>query len=351
MHSALLMALIAAPAPAAAPAAAGFWTDLPADQAMASARREGTPVMIDLYATWCGPCQKLDKDVFPDPEVRAEAKGFVAIKVDGETPIGERLLKRYHVVGYPTVLFLDPSGAEIDRIFGYQPPKEFAQSMRDYRSGRNTVAAMRADLKKRPTDIELAFEVGRRLAIRGERAEAERLLNRVRKADADNAKGLASKAMLTLGKYLHLRGGKRYAEALSLLTQLRKTYPASKDARRALYPLARALHGLERDAEALGALQAAIDADPKDVGAYNTFAWFCFKQDVDRPRGITVAKAGLAVDPKSSGLWDTLAELYHVTGQRDLAVQAINKAVALEPEDPYYKGQLERFSKGKGDQA
>ena len=74
MHSALLMALIAAPAPAAAPAAAGFWTDLPADQAMASARREGTPVMIDLYATWCGPCQKLDKDVFPDPEVRAEAK-------------------------------------------------------------------------------------------------------------------------------------------------------------------------------------------------------------------------------------------------------------------------------------
>ena len=57
------------------------------------------------------------------------------------------------------------------------------------------------------------------------------------------------------------------------------------------------------------------------------------------------------MDPKSSGLWDTLAELYHVTGQRDLAVQAINKAVALEPEDPYYKGQLERFSKGKGDQA
>lgn len=355
MSAALLLAAVVTAGPVApgpvAPSHGGLWTDLPAEQAMAVARRDGRPVMVDVYATWCGPCQKLDKDVFPDAEVQAEAKGYLAIKLDGETPFGERLQERYHVVGYPTVLFLDSSGSEIDRVFGYLPAKEFAQSMRDYRSGRNTVAALKAELAKKPADLQLAFEVGRRLAIRGERAEAERLLDRVRKSDADNAKGLASQAMLTLGKYLHLRGGKRYAEALEILTSLRTTYPKSKDARRALYPLARALHGLGRDADALAALQATVDADPKDVGAYNTFAWFCFKQDVDRPRGIAVAKAGLAVDPKAAGLWDTLAELYHATGQRELAVQAIGKAIALEPVDPYFKTQLERFAKGKGDQA
>ncbi len=308
-------------------------------------------MMIDVYATWCGPCQKLDKDVFPDAGVRAEAAEYVAIKVDGETPTGERLRERYHVVGYPTVLFLDPSGAEIDRVFGYLPAGEFAQAMRDYRAGRNTVAALRAELKTKPSNLELVFEVGRRLAIRGDRAEADRLLQRVRKGDADNAKGLASKAMLTLGKYLHLRGGKRYQEALDLLTELRKRYPTSKEAGRALYPLARALHGLQRDDEALAALQATIDADPKKMGSYNTFAWFCFKQDVDRARGIDVAKKGLVIDPKAAGLWDTLAELYHVTGQRKHAVEAIGKAISLEPADPYFKTQLERFAKGKGDQA
>jgi len=345
MQSAALLVL----ASAAVTAPASPWTDRPVAEAMAAAKRQGRPLMIDVYATWCGPCQKLDKDVFPDPAVQAEAAHYVAVKVDGETPEGERLKARYHVVGYPTVLFLDPSGAEIDRVFGYKPAAEFAAAMADYRAGRNTVEVLQRALKRNPTDLDLALKVGRRLAIRGDRAEAERLLGRVRAADADNARGLAAQALLVLGKYLHLRGGKRHDRALALLSELRSAYPKSPEARRALYPLARAFHGLGRDAEALAALQAGIDADPTDIGAYNTFAWFCFKQNVDRPQGIAVAKRGLAVDPKAAGLWDTLAELHHATGDRAAALAAIDRAIALHPDDAYFLGQRGRFAQESGD--
>lgn len=344
MHILALLAAVAAPA---APGG-DLFTTAPADEALAAARRDGRPVMIDVFATWCGPCQKLDKDVFPDPAVQREAAHFVAIKVDGETPDGERLVARHHVVGYPTVLFLDPAGEEIDRIFGYLAAPEFAAAMRDYRAGRNTVADLKDRLRSRPGDLQLTFDLGRRLAIRGERDEAERLLGRVRKADRANKEGLASQAMLVLGNYLHLRGGKRYALALETLTELRKTWPDSPEAKGALYPIARALHGLHRDAEALASLQASIDADPNDVGAYNAFAWFCFKEDVDRPRGIEVARAGLARNPKDAGLWDTLAELYHATGRRDEAIEAGRKAQEIDPADDYFRTQLAKYEKGAG---
>ena len=302
--------------------------------------------MVDVFATWCGPCQKLDKEVFPTPAVRKEAAGWLAVRVDAESPQGEEVVKRYHVVGYPTVLFLDPAGREIDRVFGFLEAADFAQAMADYAEGKNTIAARQAELKARPDDLALRYEVGRRLAIRGEVEQARALLDAVRAADADNAKGLASQALLTLGKYLYLRGSKDYRAALALLQDLVKRYPDSDEAKAAPYPIARAWHGLGDDAKALASLQALIDAAPGRAGAYNTFAWFCFKEDVDRPRGIAVAQAGLKADAKAAGLWDTLAELYFATGRQAEALDAIRKALALEPDDPYYKGQLERFEKG-----
>tara|TARA_R110000824_G_scaffold177610_1_gene357057 strand:+ start:409 stop:2958 length:2550 start_codon:yes stop_codon:yes gene_type:complete len=105
------------------------WVSLKAG--LAAAERDVRPLMIDVYATWCEPCKKLDKDVFPDPAVRAEAAHYVAVKVDGETPVGKIVARRYGVEGYPTVLFIDPSsGEETDRVYGYKPPAEFVRAMR-----------------------------------------------------------------------------------------------------------------------------------------------------------------------------------------------------------------------------
>ncbi len=74
------------------------------------------PLIIDFYADWCSPCRDLEEITFHDAEIVAQARQhFIMIKVDltrKGIPAHERLIKKYHVKGVPTVLFFDREGNE-----------------------------------------------------------------------------------------------------------------------------------------------------------------------------------------------------------------------------------------------
>ncbi len=80
--------------------------------AMARAQEQKKPMMIDFRADWCTYCLKLEAETFPDAKVVAEAKRFVALKVD--CPAGDDAAKaiqrKYGVQGLPTIVFVDSSG-------------------------------------------------------------------------------------------------------------------------------------------------------------------------------------------------------------------------------------------------
>lgn len=97
------------------------------EEAKKIALKERKPMMVDFYTDWCGWCEKLDKDVYSDPEIIKFSTNFVCVKVDAEK--NEKLAERFSVSGYPTVLFLDWNGKEIERIVGYTEKKEFLEKM------------------------------------------------------------------------------------------------------------------------------------------------------------------------------------------------------------------------------
>jgi tetratricopeptide (TPR) repeat protein len=109
--------------------------------------------------------------------------------------------------------------------------------------------------------------------------------------------------------------------------------------------LARAYLKLGDKEKVRGLLDALISDPAATSGAYNKYAWFSFKQGYDRPRGIEVAKMGLEKNPKDDGLWDTLAELYYAEGDAKKAIEAEDKAIALDPSESYYTEQKAKFSK------
>ena len=88
---------------------AGWYASL--DEGLAVAEREGTPVLIDLWATWCKNCLVMDETTLADPEVRAALDGYTKIKFQAEdldaSPAKE-LMEHIDAYGLPAYVILKP---------------------------------------------------------------------------------------------------------------------------------------------------------------------------------------------------------------------------------------------------
>lgn len=102
------------------------FSDLTFEAALAEAKRSEKVVMIDFFTTWCGPCKKLDRTTWKDPKVvEWLAAKCVALKIDAEKEAP--LAKRFGVMGYPTILFVNSDGTELDRLVGYRDGAKFLE--------------------------------------------------------------------------------------------------------------------------------------------------------------------------------------------------------------------------------
>ncbi len=92
---------------------------------------KGKRVLVDFYADWCTSCKELERVTFKDAAVMTKMSEFVLIKADvtGNDEKEKALMKKFDVVGPPTILFFDESGQKIagKDIIGYKPPKEFLE--------------------------------------------------------------------------------------------------------------------------------------------------------------------------------------------------------------------------------
>ncbi len=75
-----------------------------------------TPVVVDFWAPWCGPC----KAIAPVLEKLAQAYAGKLIIVKVNTDENPEWAMKYGVQGIPTLLFVD-NGAVIDRLVGASP--------------------------------------------------------------------------------------------------------------------------------------------------------------------------------------------------------------------------------------
>lgn len=91
------------------------------NQVLIAAAKQDKIIFVDAYTTWCQPCKKMDKQVFPQKMIGDfYNENFVNVKLNMEEGIGRELQKKYDVFFYPTFLFLTADGTLVHRIAGYQ---------------------------------------------------------------------------------------------------------------------------------------------------------------------------------------------------------------------------------------
>jgi tetratricopeptide (TPR) repeat protein len=168
--------------------------------AYARSADSGKPLLIDFFAVWCPPCDRMRDEVLHDPMRAALLDRFVLLRADADHPASFGLKDRYRVGGYPTVLLVAADGALLDRIVGYEGPEAFAARLE------SAVPATDADLLGRLAgtlpgsgqEAQLRLALSRRAEAAGDAARAWLLVepldplgDRLEPADRLRAVGLA----------------------------------------------------------------------------------------------------------------------------------------------------------------
>ncbi len=83
-------------------------------------------VLVDFFATWCGPCKMLSPVIETMEQKMSEIK-FVKVNVEEF----EGLATKYEVQGVPTVLIFK-NGKEQERSSGFVPEEVLTQKLNKY---------------------------------------------------------------------------------------------------------------------------------------------------------------------------------------------------------------------------
>ncbi len=110
--SLLVCALFCQPAQASV-----HFVDAQLAEVSAMAARQGKLYFVHFTATWCMPCQWMEKNTFADSELgRYTDEHYLAVKLDIDQSEGLYYKKQYQITILPSILIFNAQGVLVDRI-------------------------------------------------------------------------------------------------------------------------------------------------------------------------------------------------------------------------------------------
>ena len=168
----------AKPAPEAAPAdprpanAGISWLEDDYAGALASARREGKPLVIDMWAEWCHTCLSMQHYVLTDKAFDPIADRFVWVSIDTEKEANAPVLARYPIEFWPTFFVISPADESVQaRFVGAATVAQFREFLTQGERGHLDAIAQGGGLAD-DDPMRLARD-GDRAALAGDHAAAD----------------------------------------------------------------------------------------------------------------------------------------------------------------------------------
>lgn len=134
--------------------------ELPFKELVAKAKKDNKIVFIDAYASWCGPCKMMERNVFTKKSVGDYYNSnFVNARFDMEKGEGREIAAKYGVRSYPTYLFLNGDGELVSQNFGYMEESMFLTMAQDINSPNNKKGSLKERFAKGEKDLEFLINI------------------------------------------------------------------------------------------------------------------------------------------------------------------------------------------------
>lgn len=256
--------------------------------------------------------------------------------------------KQFHLGGIPTVVVMDPKGQEVDRIIGYDDDRSaWLKTLLASLYGIDTIDDLQARYGAKP-DLDLAHTLAQKYLDRGDAVGALAWVDKARTLKPD--KDTDVKLALIQGEAWLTTDPAKGTETLLGLA----TTPDSPLATDAFETLSAHYKSRARNATSLEEKQAAkaarldvfhkvVAAQPSNPDVLTDYAYYCLGEGIELDRALAAAQKASEVRKDDTDTLGILAEAYLKNGKKEQALETIDHALTLKPDDAFLKRQKEKI--------
>ncbi len=144
--------------------------------ALSKAKSSDRLMMIYIYSDWCPYCRQLNNVTYPDPMVVAKSRQVVPFKINADRKENKPFIKKFGLLGFPTILFVDKDEQIQGKIPGYEGPEAYAFDIDRFVASYRGAPKMKARYAQNPKDSEANVWLAALTAWRGDVVQAEKHL-------------------------------------------------------------------------------------------------------------------------------------------------------------------------------
>jgi thiol-disulfide isomerase/thioredoxin len=316
----------------------------PIDKAIEQSKTEHKALVVEFSTAWCKPCKVFEKSL-ADPRVKAAAARVIFVRYDAEVPgAGIEAARRFHVTSFPTFLAIDKGGVARVTQDGLEGDgiAQFVAFVASAETATMDESEVRARIAAKPHDVPTLLSAGHWFAERAMTGDALAQYDAVTKEPSASAaqRGEAHGASMRLQ-----RVAKWKADLVAEKLELVRSAPAAVSE----HDLAIATVDSAASAADIKDAVTKVLAAHTDPQSLNGFLYVALAAGAT-DEALAAAKRVLSAS-KDPGIMDTLAECYHMHGDKADALRVEDAAIKLA--DPATAASLApnraRFAKGSGD--
>ncbi len=287
---------------------------------------------------------RLDADTFTNKEVQAfSEENFISLKINASDEAGNSLFKKYNCKGVPHLLFLENNGNEIDRIIGYREPGEYLSKIKDISRRKNTLDDYINQFENGNDAIENIANIARKYEDRNNIAKAEEFYKLLIENYSNDTSQFSMRAHYFIAFSKFINGD---SDALNTYID---NNSKSEFVMQALWNQIRHYNDKENLDKLINVYNKAFILFPEDASFLNSYAWRMSELDYNLEDALLKARLAVKLSDinTKAGIIDTEAEVLWKLERFDDAIEAIDRAINIDPQNQYYQDQKKKFLQSK----